>query len=142
MSSTTSKVFFDTNVLVYSLDNHDAEKRDRCRELLREAAEAERGVISTQVMQEFFVVTTRKLGLDPVVVKGILSSFENFEVVSVEPYLIYAAIDCSVLSQLSFWDALILVAAESASCDTVMTEDLTQGQVVRGVRIESPFDGV
>lgn len=142
MSSTTSKTFFDTNILVYSLDSHNIAKRDRCRQLLRQAAESGSGVISTQVMQEFYVVTTRKLGLDPLVSKRIIVSFENFEVVTIVPALISTAIDVSILDQLSFWDALIIVAAEAASCSRLVTEDLTHGQVIRGARIENPFESV
>jgi len=141
MTSTTSepKVFFDMNVLVYALDKHDGAKQGQCRDLLREAAESDRGVISTQVMQEFYVVTTRKLGLDPLVAKGVLTSFELFEVVTIVPTMISAAIDTSVLQQLSFWDALIVVAAESASCARLVTDDLTHGQVIRGVQVVNPF---
>ena len=136
---TTSKLFFDTNVLVYSLDAADRKKRERCREILREAANAHRGVLSTQVLQELYVVATRKLGMDPRDAKEIVASFENFETVVVTPALIREAIDCSVLARISFWDALIVVAAESASCAAVVTEDLATGQLVRGVRIASPF---
>ena len=49
------------------------------------------------------------------------------------------AVDCSILNQLSFWDALMVVAAEKARCDRILTEDLSHGQVIRGVRIENPF---
>jgi len=134
-----SKVFLDTNILVYAIDRRYRKKRAACRELIRALAEARAGVLSTQVMQEFFVVATRKLDIDPIKAKGILNSFGNFEVVEVTPRLIYDAIDCSVLDQLSFWDALIVVSAEAASCEIVATEDLSHDRVIRGVRIENPL---
>ena len=140
MSSTTSKVFLDTNVLVYALDRHYRHKRERARELIRSLAEARSGVLSTQVMQEFYVVATRKLGVDPLEAKGILSSFGNFEVVEIAPRMVYDAIDCSVIDQLSFWDALIVVCAEAAACEVLATEDLTPGRVIRGVRVENPLE--
>ena len=137
-----SKVFLNTNVIVYALDKHDARRRKRCRELLSQVRSGTGGVISTQVLQEVFVVATRKLSLDPLRVKPIIHWFEkHFEVVVVTGQLIREAIDCCVLSRLSFWDALIIVAAESAQAATLYTEDLNDGQTVRGVTIRSPFTG-
>ena len=134
-----SKVFIDTNVLVYALDSFDKVKQQRCRDLMRGLDADLRGVISTQVMQEFYVAATRKLGTDPLVTKDLLHTFERFEVVTVTPDMIRDAIDCSILNRLSLWDALIVAAAESARCERIWTEDLNHGQVIRGVRVENPF---
>jgi predicted nucleic acid-binding protein len=139
MISTMSKVFLDTNILVYSLEKSDKRKRDASRSLLIKANKEHQGVISTQVMQEFFVTATRKLGADPLIVKGLLASFGHFEVVTITPHLIREAVDTQILSRLSFWDALIVVAAESARCEAVWSEDLNTGQIIRGVRIENPL---
>lgn len=97
------------------------------------------GVISTQVLQEFYVASTKKLGLDPVNAKQIMKSFQKLETVTVVPGLIFEAIDCSIASRLSFWDSLIIIAAESANCAILYTEDISHGQIVRGVQIENPF---
>jgi predicted nucleic acid-binding protein len=97
-------------------------------------------VIFTQVMQEFFVAGTKKLGVEPLLLKDILRSFENFEIVIITPDRIKDAIDCSIINRLSFWDALIVVAAESASCEKIWTEDLNPGQIIRGVKIENPLN--
>lgn len=134
-----SKVFLDTNILVYSLDQSDTAKRDKCRSLIKSLTSENSGVISTQVMQEFFVAATVKLGSDPLLVKDILRSLERFETVVVSPMLIREAIDCAIINRLSFWDALIVAAAESSNCDILWTEDLNHGQVIRGVRIENPL---
>ncbi|MDJ0763921.1 MAG: PIN domain-containing protein [Myxococcota bacterium] len=139
MSSTTSKVFVDTNILIYSTDTHDPNKRSRCRRVLRALVRESRCALSTQVLQEFYVVATKKLGLDPIIAKEIIDSFENVEVVQVTTNLIKAAIDTSVVNLLSFWDALIVVSAESAACSYLLTEDMNHQQVVRGVRILNPF---
>jgi predicted nucleic acid-binding protein len=134
-----SKVFIDTNILVYSLDQADSAKQKRCRECIKILGKENNGVISTQVMQEFYVASTVKLGADPLIVKDILRSFERFETVGVTPELIREAIDCSIINRLSFWDALIVVSAESARCEILWTEDLNPGQVIRGVRVENPI---
>lgn len=134
-----SKVFLDTNILVYSLDQADAAKKAKCRELIRSLTAENRGVISTQVMQEFYVAATGKLGADPLLTKDIIRSLERFETVLISPSLIKEAIDCSIINRLSFWDALIIVSAESARCEILWTEDLNHGQIIRGVRVENPL---
>jgi len=134
-----AKIFIDTNILIYSIDQFDPDKRQRCRALLKTLKNDLRGVISTQVMQEFYVAATKKLGAEPLVVKDILNSFERFETVIIKPDIIKEAIDCSIINRLSFWDALIIAAAESANCEKLWTEDLNDGQIIRGVRIENPI---
>lgn len=134
-----SRVFFDTNILVYQLDKRAPEKRRVCRELVREHAPEGQAVISTQILQEFCIATTGKLRLEPGFVKGILHALENMEVVRIGPELIHEAIDVSMQNTISFWDALVVVAAESANCRVVYSEDLNPGQIMRGVRIENPF---
>jgi predicted nucleic acid-binding protein len=135
----SEKIFFDTNILVHALDNGDGKKRKRARQILREAGESNCGVLSTQVLQEFYVVTTKKIGLDPLAAKEIIRHFQNFETVVITTQLIAEAIDCSVLNRISFWDSLIVVAAESALCGAILSEDLSDGQIIRGVRIKNPF---
>jgi predicted nucleic acid-binding protein len=134
-----SKVFLDTNILVYSLDQSDAGKQGKCRKLIKSLTGENTGVISTQVMQEFYVAATGKLGADPLLIKDILRSLERFETVIVSPALIKEAIDCAVINRVSFWDALIIVTAESAHCEILWSEDLNHGQIIRGVRIENPM---
>lgn len=134
-----SKVFLDTNLFIYSLDQSDPVKRDRCRDLLRGMVVEKRGVISTQVLQEFYVAATRKLAADPLLIKDIITSLERFETVIIIPTLIKEAIDCSIINRISFWDALIIAAAESAHCDILWTEDLNDGQIIRSVQIVNPM---
>ena len=135
----TSKVFIDTNILVYSMDMHNMEKQQECRRRLRSLIENNSGVLSTQVLQEFYVTATKKWGVDPLAAKEILNSFEHFETIVNTPQIIKDAIDCAVINTLSFWDALIVVAAEHAKCETILTEDLNHGQIIRGAKIENPF---
>jgi len=107
--------------------------------LLRWVAERGETVISTQVLQEFYVASTTKLGVKPLVAKSLLRSFENMETVQIDPGMIREAVDISILHRLSFWDSLILAAAESARCEILYTEDLNADQIIRGVLIENPF---
>ncbi len=71
--------------------------------------------------------------------RGLVHAFRRYEVVTVSPDLIESAIEISILHPLSFWDSLIIAAAETTSCGVLFSEDLSHGQVVRGVRIENPF---
>lgn len=134
-----SKVFIDTNILIYSLDGSEPQKQEACRELIKDLSKKSLGVISTQVLQEFYVASTTKLGADPLIIKDIIRSLERLETVIITPALIMEAVDCSVTNRLSFWDALIVSAAESSNCSYLCTEDLNHGQLIRGVRIENPF---
>jgi predicted nucleic acid-binding protein len=135
-----SKVFVDTNILVYSMDKHDIQKMKKSRSMLKKLRKEMQGVISTQVLQEFYVAATKKLKADPITVKDIIRSFENFEIVTITPAIINDAIDCSILNVISFWDSLIVSAAEYAKCVQLWTEDLNTGQVIRGVKIVNPFN--
>ena len=133
------RVFLDSNILVYAQDGSAAGKQRTCREVVAALAESGDGVISTQVLQEFFVAVTRKLGVSPLAAKGVMKTFDVFEIVQVSPALIQEAVDCSVLNRLSFWDSLILAAASSAGCAMVYSEDLGAGQQVVGVKIQNPL---
>ena len=134
-----SKVFVDTNILVYSMDKHDLLKMKKSRSMLKKLKREMHGVISTQVLQEFYVVATKKLKADPITVKDVIRSFENFEIITITPTIIEDAIDCSILNMISFWDALIVSAAESAKCSQLWTEDLNTGQIIRGVKVVNPL---
>ena len=134
-----SKVFLDANIFVYSLDKRFPDKRRRAAEILRTVQDRGGGVASTQVLQECYVAATAKLGIEPLTVKDLLMRLRALEIVLVDFGLIQEAIDCSILNRISFWDALIVVSAEKAACAELWTEDLNDGQVIRGVRIRNPF---
>ena len=134
-----SKIFIDTNILVYSLDQFDPVKQKKCRSLLETLVDDFKGVISTQVLQEFYLTAVKKLGADPLLIKDILHAYERFGTIIITPDTIKEAIDCSIINRLSYWDAFIIVAAESAQCEKLWSEDLNEGQIIRGVRIENPL---
>jgi len=134
-----SKVFVDTNLFVYSIDQRDLIKRDKARNILKRLVEVHQPVISTQVIKEFYVVASTKLKADTFIVKNIIHNFRNLEVVNNDLELIEQAIDISTISRLSFWDSLIIAAAEKANCEFVFSEDMNPGQTYRGVMLINPF---
>lgn len=134
-----NKIFFDTNILVYLQSGLDPMKTKICRQLFETSASQNILVISTQILQEFYVTMTRKLGHDPITIKKLLSLFTDFEIVMTHPANIFEAIDISVLHQLSFWDSLVLSAAIAGHCKYIYSEDLQHGLVIRGVEIVNPF---
>jgi predicted nucleic acid-binding protein len=133
-------VFLDSNIFVYATDRTDKLKRKKAREIISKYGRNNNaGVISTQVLQEFYSVATRKLSLPPLQAKSAVRLMRKFEVIAISADLIEKAIDCSILNQISFWDALIVCAAEVAQCSEVLTEDLSSGQVINGITIRNPF---
>lgn len=135
----SGKVFLDTNVLVYGQDRREPGKQRMAQGLARTVMEEGNGVVSTQVLQEFYAAATMKLRVDPLAAKALLRSFTSFETVQVTPALIQEAIDCSILNRLSFWDSLIVAAASGSGCTTVYSEDLNPGQSIMGVTVVNPF---
>lgn len=137
----TDRSFLDTNVLVYLFDRDSRAKQQRAREVLEEEAAGGNGVISTQVLQEFYVSVTRKLAepLEPEAAFEAARALSLLPVVQVGIDTVLAAILKAQAAQLSFWDALIVQAAVEGGCKRVLTEDLEHGRVIDGVRIENPF---
>ncbi len=133
------KIFIDTNVLIYTQNNLNQEKQLACRNLLIKLIRKNQLVISTQVKQEYYTVSTQKLGLDKLFVKSTLKMFDVYEIIIVNPSIIYNAIDIQILNQLSFWDSLIIAAAISANCTILLSEDLSDGQVINGIKVQNPF---
>ncbi len=137
----SARKFMDTNVLVYRFDQDEAAKRDRARQILDEEGSAGRLVLSTQVLQEFYVSVTRKLSR-PLPESEALEAVRHlsaFPVVQVDPDLITDAIVLSRDHRISFWDALILRAAERGGCVEVLTEDLQHGWKILGLEVVNPF---
>jgi predicted nucleic acid-binding protein len=134
-----SKVFIDTNILIYSIDGKDKKKQTLARTLLRKLIKTSAGVISTQVIQEFYVVATTRLKLNPRTAKRMASILRDFEVVKIDENIINEAMDISALDQISFWDSLIISSATSANCENIYTEDLNHSQSINGITIINPF---
>ena len=101
-------------------------------------------MISTQVLQEFYVVATspNKLGRSPSEAREIIDLYRVWPVVVLDPILILAATRLHETATISFWDALIVEAARVAGADRILSEDLAHGQVFEGIRVENPFNGL
>lgn len=134
--------FLDTNILVYAFDrNAEDEKTSATRELIEKGLMEGMGVISTQVLQEFYSVMTKRINtpLEPAEAKRLLEHFDGFHLVIIDQERIYRAIDLCDDEPLSFWDALIVSAAEGAGCDQVFTEDLNHEQTYGNITAVNPF---
>jgi predicted nucleic acid-binding protein len=131
--------FLDSNVLVYTDDHDTPDKQRRALDLLAEHRRARTGVVSLQVLQEYFVAATRRLGVDAAIARRKVELFADYHVVVLDVEDVLAAIDLHRLEPLSFWDALLVRAAKQAGCRVLYTEDLQHGRTVDGVRIVNPF---
>ena len=138
--SDKTKVFFDSNILVYFVDSADPQKQQIAENLIKNAVINDNGVISTQSLQEFFAATTRKLLCTKEKAKEYVENFsDSFTVEQVSVPLILKAINISIKNQFSFWDSLILSAAIQSGCIICYSEDLSNGQIIEGVKIVNPF---
>jgi predicted nucleic acid-binding protein len=135
----SDRVFLDTNLLVYADDKSAGDKRNRALSVMSELIAASRAVLSTQVLQEYFVVATKKLGVSAQLARRKVDALSRLDIVVIRPELVLAAIDLHRLHSISLWDALIVRCAAAGGCARVLTEDLQHGQVFDGVRIENPF---
>lgn len=131
--------FLDTNILVYTDDADAPDKSERAIGLVEQAIRSKKGVISTQVLQEYFATSIRKLGVTVETAKSRARLFARMSVIQIATGEVMAAIDRVQLHRLSFWDALIVQAARKAECGVLLTESLQHGQVIDGVRITNPF---
>lgn len=136
-----TRSFLDTNVLVYLFDADAPQKKATAQALLEREATRGRAVLSTQVLQEFYVAVTRKLAepLPPADAEQAVQSLTKLPVTPVSTTMILMAIRRSRRAQLSFWDALIVEAALASGATRLYTEDLQHGQQMDGVEIVNPF---
>jgi predicted nucleic acid-binding protein len=131
--------FFDTNILLYMFDRRDVVKRRLAAEAFRKHFQAQTLVVSTQVIQEFYFAATRKLSLPPARAKHLITDLCSLRVVTVTSASILRAADLTPRFKLSFWNGLILAAAEEAEAKVLLTEDLNHGQTYVGIGVVNPF---
>lgn len=134
-----ARAFLDTNVLVYADDVDSGAKRGKSQALVVAALANGDAVISTQVLQEYFAVATRKLAVPAEVAQKKVEVLSTLVAVTIDADHIVESIKLHRLYNLSFWDALIVHAARRAGCDRLITEDLQAGQRIEGVDIVNPF---
>ena len=139
--STTGPLFVDSNVLVYAHDLEAGAKRSAAAALLERLWDAQNGVLSVQVLQEFYVNVTRKIA-QPVALaqaREVLRLYRFWIRNETDADTVLRASEIAELSQISFWDGLIVASAEEAGCTELATEDLAHGETIAGVRIVNPF---
>jgi predicted nucleic acid-binding protein len=137
----TEKYFVDTNILIYAHDRAAGEKHECARRLLENLWATGQGVLSTQVLQELCVNLQRKLvrPLPIEEIRRLLNDYLSWEVVVPDPPAILQALDHEARYKISFWDGLILQAAEQAGASVVYSEDLAAGQRYGTVQVVNPF---
>jgi len=133
--------FIDTNILLYSHDTHDATKYRVAAKLLAELWTSGMGVLSTQVLQEFYSAATRKLqpALSPPQARKVVRDYSDWCRVDTDPLLIISASELSEQHSINFWDALIVEAALRAGAVELVTEDLQNGRQFDHLTVRNPF---
>jgi predicted nucleic acid-binding protein len=133
--------FVDTNIFVYALAADDRKRSPIAQKLVRELMVAQALHTSTQVLQELFVTLTRKVRtpLAPEQALRYLDQIAAWPVAVPDYSAVRAAVELSVSASLSFWDALVVVAAARAGTKRLYTEDLQDGQTILGVEVVNPF---
>ena len=134
------KVFVDTNVLVYAHDKKQGYKQDAAKAILRALWDRNSGALSMQVLQEFYSTMTRKLAtpLPREKVRLIVSQYALW-CIETTPAEIRHAFRIEDEARINFWDAMIVAAANKAGATRILSEDLSPGQTIAGVKIENPF---
>lgn len=134
------KTFVDTNVLVYAHDVDDLSKHDLAKDALRELWNDGTGLLSPQVLQEFYINVTRKIAtpLAKDAARLVVSTYAIW-CVDVTAADVAAAFRIEDEAKIGFWDALIVASAAKAGAVRLLSEDLNAGQTIAGVQIENPF---
>jgi predicted nucleic acid-binding protein len=133
--------FVDTNILVYAEQPDAGAKHTAACSLLRDIWSRRDGVVSAQVLQELFVTVTRKSSrpYSTSTARRLITNYSAWRVVPVDSAIVLAAIDIQQEASLSYWDAAICAAALAGGATDLLTEDLNDGQIIRGLRIRNPL---
>jgi predicted nucleic acid-binding protein len=133
--------FIDTNILVYAFDADAGDKHIKAQALLKECWENESGIISTQVLQEFYVTVTRKLSnpIPPQAARDVIQTYRAWSMFRPTIENIISASELEQSYQLSFWDALIVIAAQVSGAAILISEVLQDGQEIGSIKVVNPF---
>ncbi len=137
----SDKDFFDSNILIYAYDTRDSNKQNQAQALLLNATRSQTAVLSSQVLGEFFVVVTRKIPqpMTSSEAAEVIAELGTLEVISLDFSLVQRAIATQQKYEISYWDSLIISAAERAGCVRILSEDLNHGQMYHGIKVQNPF---
>jgi len=137
----TGKVFVDSNVLVYAHDEDAGVKQQQAADRLEKLWQNGFGRLSTQVLQEFYTNVTQKIKrpLARSVAREVIRNYGIWVESAITPSTVVRASEISETWMISFWDSMILAAAEQDRAEELLTENLNHGQVIAGIRIVNPF---
>jgi predicted nucleic acid-binding protein len=135
------KIFLDTNILIYAYDISAGKKHEMAKTILMDLWNSGKGVLSIQVLQEFFVNITKKVSkpLSINTAKDIIKDLLKWDVVMIDGESLLEAVEIHIHHQYSFWDSMILKAAQKGGAVLLLSEDLMHGQMIDGVKIKNPF---
>lgn len=135
------RFFVDTNILVYAYDVSAKEKHEKAKAIMKDLWNKGNGMTSTQVLQEFFVTVTRKIAspIDVITAKEMVKDFLKWKTVVVDGEIILDAIDIHREHKYSFWDSVIIASAIQGGAGTIISEDLSDKQKIKGTVIRNPF---
>ncbi len=138
----SDRIFVDSNILIYAHDADAKSKREVAKAVLAELWSQRRGVLSMQVLQEFYVNVTGKISppLPKPVARMVVNSYAVWGV-ETTPAEISTAFRIEDESRIGFWDALIVASAAKSGASRILSEDLNAGQMIAGILIENPFAG-
>lgn len=135
------RVFLDTNIIVYAFDRDAGRKHEIARNLLIGLWNAEGGILSPQVLQEFYVTVTKKVAspLPPETAREIIADLLTWDVVANDGEAVLAAVDLQIREKISFWDALIIAAAGKGGAGILLSEVFSAGRQFGNVIVRNPF---
>jgi predicted nucleic acid-binding protein len=138
---TGDKIFLDTNIIIYAYDSTAGEKYKKAKKILADLWVSGLGIVSTQVLQEFFVNVTKKIPnpLNIKLAKEIVADLLKWDVVVNDGESILKSVEIILKYKYSFWDAMIIEAAIKGGAVLLLSEDLSDGQKIKGVTIKNPF---
>lgn len=141
MSDRTGKIFVDTNILVYAHDIESGPKRTRAAATLEDLWNRRAGVLSLQVLQEFYVTLTQKIAkpLPSKTALDLVRQYGTWEIAKMDVEDLIEAVHLQQKHRLAFWDALIVQAALSSDCGILLSEDMAHNHRLEGLVIQNPF---
>ena len=135
------KIFVDTNVLAYAFDISAGVKHEKAKEIVENCWHSENCIISTQVLEEFFICLTKKIPtpVDSNTVRQIIRDFLKWRTVAIDGDIILEAIDIHERYKYSFWDSMIISSAIEGGANIIFSEDFSNSQIIKGIVIKNPF---
>jgi predicted nucleic acid-binding protein len=135
------KTFVDTNILLYAYDRDAGEKHQKARKAVVELWENNGGVLSAQVLEEFYVNVTRKIPKPLTKKRGLelISQYLSWDTVSIHGGMVAEAAQLEERAKISFWDALIVVSAQRSGARLLLTEDFQAGRKFGDLTVKNPF---